>query len=121
MEYYQDLESTAVLRFLHAAAGVQLLNSEFQTIPFKANASMNFNFKVPATGKYKIEIAATDSAALIPPTTISVDKVYDSNCALVNIIDNTNFNANVTGYYSLTLKNMTDSEQKVRIHVVKVS
>lgn len=121
MEYYKDLEGTAVLRFLHAAAGVQLLNSEFQTIPFKANASMNFNFKVPATGKYKIEIAATDSAALIPPTTISVDKVYDSNCALVNIIDNTNFNANVTGYYSLTLKNMTDSEQKVRIHVVKVS
>ena len=121
MEYYKDLEGTAVLKFLHAAAGVQMLNSEFQTIPFKANASMNFIFKAPTTGQYKIEIAATDSAALIPPTTISVNKVYDPDCSLVNIIDNTNFNANATGYYSLTLKNMTDSEQKVRIHVVKVS
>ena len=121
MKYAADLAGTAELKFEHGAAGVQLLNKDFQTVPFKANASMNFMFKVPTTGQYKIEIAATDSTALIPPTTISVDKVYDTNFATVTIIDNTKFNANETGYYSLTLKNMTDSEQKVRIHVVKVS
>ena len=121
MKYAADLAGTAELKFEHGAAGVQLLNKDLQTVPFKAKASMNFMFKVPTTGQYKIEIAATDSTALIPPTTISVDKVYDTNFATVTIIDNTKFNANETGYYSLTLKNMTDSEQKVRIHVVKVS
>lgn len=121
MKYAADLAGTAELKFEHGAAGVQLLNEDFQTVPFKANASMNFMFKVPTTGQYKIEIAAVGSTAIIPPTTISVDKVYDTNFATVTIIGTTNFNANETGYYSLTLKNMTDSEQKVRIHVVKVS
>ena len=122
MEYYNDLAGTAELKFEHAGAGVQILNSDFHTVPFKANASMKFMFKAPTTGKYKIEIVATDSNALIPPTTISVDKVYDPNFATVTINDNTKFNANATeGYYSITLKNMTDSEQKVRIHIVKVS
>ena len=122
MKYAADLAGTAELKFEHSAASVQLLNSEFQTVPFKANASMNFMFKAPTTGKYKIEIVATDSNALIPPTTISVNMVYDPNFAIVTINDNTKFNANTTeGYYSITLKNMTDSEQKVRIHVVKVS
>ena len=121
MKYAADLAGTAELKFEHSAA-VQLLNSDLQTVPFKANASMNFMFKAPTTGKYKIEIVATDSNALIPPTTISVDKVYDPNFATVTINDNTKFNANATeGYYSITLKNMTDSEQKVRIHIVKVS
>lgn len=121
MKYAADLAGTAELKFEHSAA-VQLLNSDLQTVPFKANASMNFMFKVPTTGQYKIEIVATDSNVLIPPTTISVDKVYDTNFATVTINDNTKFNANVTeGYYSITLKNMTDSEQRVRIHVVKVS
>lgn len=122
MKYAADLAGTAELKFEHSAASVQLLNSEFQTVPFKANASMNFMFKAPTTGKYKIEIVATDSNALIPPTTISVNMVYDPNFATVTINDNTKFNANTTeGYYSITLKNMTDSEQKVRIHIVKVS
>ncbi len=122
MKYAADLAGTAELKFEHSAAGVQLLNENLQTVPFKANASMNFMFKVPTTGQYKIEIVATDSNVLIPPTTISVDKVYDTNFATVTINDNTKFNANATeGYYSITLKNMTNSEQRVRIHVVKVS
>lgn len=122
MKYAADLAGTAELKFEHSAASVQLLNSEFQTVPFKANASMNFMFKAPTTGQYKIEIVATDSNVLIPPTTISVDKVYDTNFATVTINDNTKFNANATGgYYSITLKNMTNSEQRVRIHVVKVA
>lgn len=121
MKYAADLAGTAELKFEHSAA-VQLLNSDLQTVPFKANASMNFMFKAPTTGKYKIEIVATGSNALIPPTTISVNMVYDPNFATVTINDNTKFNANVTeGYYSITLKNMTDSEQKVRIHIVKVA
>ena len=121
MKYAADLAGTAELKFEHSAA-VQLLNSDLQTITFKANASMNFMFKAPTTGQYKIEIVATDSNVLIPPTTISVDKVYDPNFATVTINDNTKFNANVTeGYYSITLKNMTNSEQRVRIHIVKVS
>lgn len=122
MKYAADLAGTAELKFEHSAAGVQLLNSEFQTVPFKANASMNFMFKAPTTGKYKIEIVATDSNALIPPTTISVNMVYDPNFATVTINDNTKFNANATeGYYSIKLKNLTDSAQSVRIHIVKVS
>lgn len=122
MKYAADLADTAELIFEHSAAGVQLLNADLQTVPFKANASMKFMFKAPTTGQYKIEIVATDSNVLIPPTTISVDKVYDPNFATVTINDNTKFNANATGgYYSLTLKNMTDSEQKVRIHIVKVA
>lgn len=121
MKYAADLAGTAELKFEHSAA-VQLLNSDLQTVPFKANASMNFMFKVPTTGQYKIEIVATDSNVLIPPTTISVDKVYDTNFATVTINDNTKFNANATGgYYSITLKNMTNSEQRVRIHIVKVA
>ena len=121
MKYAADLAGTAELKFEHGAAGVQLLNEDFQTVPFKANASMNFMFKVPTTGQYKIEIAEVGSPTLIPSTTIKVDKVYDTDFAAVTMIGSTNFNANETGYYSLTLKNMTDSEQRVRIHVVKVS
>ena len=121
MKYAADLAGTAELKFQHTTAGIQMLNSDFQQIPFKANASMNFIFKASEVGQYKIEIAAVGSATLIPPTIIKVDKVYDTDFAAATIIGNTNFNANATGYYSLTLKNMTDSEQKVRIHVVKVS
>ncbi len=121
MEYYQDLESTAVLRFLHSTAGIPILTSELQTFTIGNNARKNFIFKAPTTGQYKIEIAETDSSVLIPPTTISVDQVYDPDCATVNIIGNTNFNANATGYYSLTLKNMTNSVMNVRIRVYKVS
>ncbi len=121
MKYAADLAGTAELKFEHSAA-VQLLNSDLQTITFKANASMNFMFKAPTTGKYRIEIVATGSNALIPPTTISVNMVYDPNFATVTINDNTYFNANTTeGYYSITLKNLTDSAQTVRIHIVKVS
>ncbi len=123
MKYAADLTGTAELKFQHSAAGVQMLNAELQTIPFKANASLNFVFKPSTTGQYKIEIAETGSNALIPPTTISVHKVYDPKFAIVtvNIIGSTSFNATETGYYSLILKNMTDSEQRVRIRVVKVS
>lgn len=122
MKYAADLAGTAELKFEHGAASVQLLNSDLQTVPFKANESRNFMFKAPTTGQYKIEIVATDSNVLIPPTTISVDKVYDTNFATVTINDNTKFNANATGgYYSITLKNMTNSEQRVRIHIVKVA
>ena len=122
MKYAADLEGTAELKFEHSAAGVQLLNEGLQTVPFKANASMNFMFIAPTTGQYKIEIVAADSNVLIPPTTISVNMVYDPNFATVTINDNTKFNANATeGYYSITLKNMTNSEQRVRIHVVKVA
>lgn len=121
MKYAADLAGTAELKFEHSSA-VQLLNSDFQTVPFEANASMNFMFKAPTTGKYKIEIAATGSNALIPPTTISVNMMYDPNCATVTINDNIYFNANTTeGFYAITLKNMTNSEQKVRIHIVKVA
>ena len=122
MKYAADLAGTAELKFEHSAASVQLLNSDLQTVPFKANESRNFMFKASEIGQYKIEIVATDSNVLIPPTTISVDKVYDPNFATVTINDNTKFNANVTeGYYSITLKNMTNSAQNVRIHVVKVA
>lgn len=122
MKYAADLAGTAELKFEHSAAGVQLLNKDLQTVPFKANESRNFMFKASEIGQYKIEIVATDSNVLIPPTTISVDKVYDTNFATVTINDNTKFNANATGgYYSITLKNMTNSEQRVRIHVVKVA
>ena len=121
MEYYQDLESTAVLRFLHSTAGIPILTSELQTFTIGNNARKNFIFNVSTTGQYKIEIAETSSNVLIPPTTISVDQVYDPDCATVNIIGNTNFNANATGYYSLTLKNMTNSVMNVRIRVYKVS
>ena len=121
MEYYQDLESTATLRFLHSTAGVPILTSTHQEFTIGKNGSKNFIFNVPTTGQYKIEIAETGSTLLIPPTTISVDQVYDPNCATVNIIGKTNFNANATGYYSITLKNLTDSEQTVRIRVYKVS
>lgn len=122
MKYAADLAGTAELKFEHGAASVQLLNSDLQTVPFKANESRNFMFKAPTTGQYKIEIVATDSNVLIPPTTISVNMVYDPNFATVTINDNTKFNANATGgYYSITLKNMTNSEQRVRIHVVKVA
>lgn len=121
MEYYQDLERTAVLRFLHSTAGIPILTSELQTFTIGNNARKNFIFNVSTTGQYRIEIAETDSSVLIPPTTISVDQVYDPDCATVNIIGNTNFNANATGYYSLTLKNMTNSVMNVRIRVYKVS
>lgn len=121
MKYAADLAGTAELKFEDGAAGVQLLNKDLQTVPFKANASMNFIFKASEVGQYKIEIAAVGSPAIIPPTTIKVDKVYDTDFAAATIIGSTNFNANATGYYSLTLKNMTDSEQRVRIRVVKVS
>ncbi len=121
MKYAADLAGTAELKFEHSAA-VQMLNADFQTIPFKANASMKFIFKAPTTGQYKIEIAKTDSLELIPSTTIGIDTLYDPDFALVNVNPGSmNFNANATGYYSLTLKNMTDSEQRVRIHIVKVS
>ena len=122
MEYANDLEGTAELKFSHAAAGVQILNSDFRTITFNANASMNFIFKASATGQYKIEIAETGSNLLIPSTTISVDKVYDPNFATVTKIGTTNFNANATEeYYSITLKNLTNSGMDVRIRVYKVS
>lgn len=121
MEYANDLEGTAKLRFLHSTAGIPTLTSELQTFTIGKNASKNFSFVASATGQYKIEIAETDSNVLIPPTTISVDKVYDPNCASVNIIGTTNFNANTTGYYSLTLKNLTHSVMNVRIRVYKVS
>lgn len=122
MKYAADLAGTAELKFEHSAAGVPLLNKDLQTVPFKANESRNFMFKASEIGQYKIEIVATDSNVLIPPTTISVNMVYDPNFATVTINDNTKFNANATeGYYSITLKNMTNSEQRVRIHVVKVS
>lgn len=122
MKYAADLAGTAELKFEHSAAGVQLLNKDLQTVPFKANESRNFMFKASEIGQYKIEIVATDSNVLIPPTTISVNMVYDPNFATVTINDNTKFNANATeGYYSITLKNMTDSAQNVRIHVVKVA
>ena len=121
MEYYKDLESTAVLRFLHSTAGIPILTTELQTFTIGKNASKNFIFNVPTTGQYKIEIAETGSNVLIPPTTISVDKLYDPDCASVNIIGTTNFNANTTGYYSLTLKNLTHSVMDVRIRVYKVS
>lgn len=122
MKYAADLAGTAELKFEHSAAGVQLLNKDLQTVPFKANESRNFMFKASEIGQYKIEIVATDSNVLIPPTTISVNMVYDPNFATVTINDNTKFNANATGgYYSITLKNMTNSEQRVRIHVVKVA
>lgn len=122
MKYAADLAGTAELKFEHSAASVQLLNKDLQTVPFKANESRNFMFKASEIGQYKIEIVATDSNVLIPPTTISVNMVYDPNFATVTINDNTKFNANATGgYYSITLKNMTNSEQRVRIHVVKVA
>lgn len=122
MKYAADLAGTAELKFEHSAAGVQLLNKDLQTVPFKANESRNFMFKASEIGQYKIEIVATDSNVLIPPTTISVNMVYDPNFATVTINDNTKFNANATeGYYSITLKNMTNSEQRVRIHIVKVA
>ena len=55
------------------------------------------------------------------PAGVTEEPISSKPLNIANI-HNMRINANVTeGYYSITLKNMTDSEQRVRIHVVKVS
>ena len=127
MEYAADVAANTVgLKFINSTFAdslpvVTTSGGELKSVNFKAKEFKNFYFKVSTPGKYRIEIVQSDSSVIVPFSTIGVDKLYDFNFNSVNMIGNTDFNVTETGNYSITLKNHTDSEQKVRIHVVKVS
>ena len=127
MEYAADVAAnTAKLNFTNSTTAgllpvVETSSGGFTAVDFKPNGSKNFYFKVSTPGKYRIEIAQSDSSATVPFSTIGIDKLYDFNFNPVNMIGSTDFNVTETGNYSITLKNHTDSAQTVRIHVVKVS
>ena len=127
MEYAADVAAnTAKLNFTNSTTAgllpvVETSSGGVTAVDFKPNGSKNFYFKVSTPGKYRIEIAQSDSSATVPFSTIGIDKLYDFNFNPVNMIGSTDFNVTETGNYSLTLKNHTDSAQNVRIHVVKVS
>ena len=127
MEYAADVAAnTAGLKFINSTFAdslpvVTTSGGGLKSVNFKAKEFKNFYFKVSTPGKYRIEIVQSDSSVIVPFSTIGVDKLYDFNFNPVNMIGNTDFNVTETGNYSITLKNHTDSEQKVRIHVVKVS
>ena len=127
MEYAADVAAnTAGLKFINSSSAdplpvVTTSGGELKSVNFTSKEFKNFYFKVSTPGKYRIEIVQSDSAVIVPSSTIGIDKLYDFNFNLVNMIGNTDFNVTETGNYSITLKNHTDSAQTVRIHVVKVS
>ena len=127
MEYAADVAAnTAGLKFINSTSAdslpvVTTSGGELKSVDFKAKEFKNFYFKVSTPGKYRVEIVQSDSTLIVPFSTIGVDKLYDFNFNPVNVIGSTDFNVTETGNYSITLKNHTDSEQSVRIHVVKVS
>ena len=127
MEYAADVAANTVkLEFENSTTAnllpvVETSSGGFTAVDFKPNGSKNCYFKVSAPGKYRIEIAQSGSSAIVPSSTIGIDKLYDFSFNPVNVIGSTDFNVTETGNYSITLKNHTSSEQKVRIHVVKVS
>lgn len=127
MEYAADVAAnTAGLKFINSTSAdslpvVTTSGGELKSVNFTSKEFKNFYFKVSTPGKYRIEIVQSDSTVIVPFSAIGVDKLYDFNFNPVNMIGNTDFNVTETGNYSITLKNHTDSEQKVRIHVVKVS
>lgn len=127
MEYAADVAANTVgLKFINSSSAdplpvVETSGGELKSVSFTAKEFKNFYFKVSTPGKYRIEIVQSDSSGIVPFSTIGIDKLYDFNFNPVTMIGSTDFNVTETGNYSITLKNMTDSEQKVRIHVVKVS
>lgn len=127
MEYAADVAANTVgLKFINSSTAdslpvVTTSGGELKSVNFTAKESKNFYFKVSIPGKYRIEIVQSDSSGIVPFSTIGIDKLYDFNFNPVNVIGSTDFNVTETGNYSLTLKNLTDSAQTVRIHIVKVS
>lgn len=127
MEYAADVEANTVgLKFINSSTAdslpvVTTSGGTLTSVNFTAKESKNFYFKVSTPGKYRIEIVQSSGTGIVPFDTIGIDKLYDFNFNPVNVIGSTDFNVTETGNYSLTLKNLTDSAQTVRIHIVKVS
>lgn len=127
MEYAADVAANTVkLKFENSTTAnllpvVETSSGGFTAVDFKPNGSKNCYFKVSAPGKYRIEIVQSSGTGIVPFDTIGIDKLYDFNFNSVTMIGSRDFNVTETGNYSLTLKNMTNSEQRVRIHIVKVA
>ena len=127
MEYAADVAAnTAELKFINSTSAdslpvVTTSGGELKSVNFTAKEFKNFYFNVSTPGKYRVEIVQSDSTGIVPFDTIGIDKLYDFNFNPVTVIGSRDFNVTETGNYSITLKNHTNSEQKVRIHVVKVS
>lgn len=127
MEYAADVAANTVkLKFENSTTAnllpvVETSSGGFTAVDFKPNGSKNCYFKVSAPGKYRIEIVQSSGTGIVPFDTIGIDKLYDFNFNSVTMIGSRDFNVTETGNYSLTLKNLTDSAQTVRIHIVKVS
>ena len=127
MEYAADVTANTVkLKFENSTTAnllpvVETSSGALTAVDFNANASKNFYFKVSTPGKYRIEIVQSSGTGIVPFSTIGIDKLYDFSFNPVTMIGSTDFNVTETGNYSLTLKNHTDSAQRVRIHIVKVA
>lgn len=127
MEYAADVEANTIgLKFINSSTAdslpvVTTSGGTLKSVSFTAKEFKNFYFKVSTPGKYRIEIVQSDSSGIVPFSTIGIDKLYDFNFNSVTMIGSRDFNVTETGNYSLTLKNLTDSAQTVRIHIVKVA
>ena len=127
MEYAADVEANTVgLKFINSSTAdslpvVTTSGGALKSVNFTAKEFKNFYFKVSTPGKYRIEIVQSSGTGIVPFDTIGIDKLYDFNFNSVTMIGSRDFNVTETGNYSLTLKNLTDSAQTVRIHIVKVS
>ena len=127
MEYAADVEANTVgLKFINSSTAdslpvVTTSGGTLKSVTFTAKEFKNFYFKVSTPGKYRIEIVESSGTGIVPFDTIGIDKLYDFNFNSVTMIGSRDFNVTETGNYSITLKNLTDSAQTVRIHVVKVS
>lgn len=127
MEYAADVEANTVgLKFINSSSAdplpvVTTSGGELKSVNFTAKEFKNFYFKVSTPGKYRIEIVESGGTGIVPFDTIGIDKLYDFNFNSVTMIGSRDFNVTETGNYSITLKNLTDSAQTVRIHVVKVA
>ena len=127
MEYAADVEAnTAGLKFINSSTAdslpvVTTSGGAFKSVNFTAKESKNFYFNVSTPGKYRIEIAESSGPGTVPFDTIGIDKLYDFNFNSVTMIGSRDFNVTEKGNYSITLKNLTNSEMDVRIRVYKVS
>lgn len=127
MEYAADVAANTVgLKFINSSTAdslpvVTTSGGTLTSVNFTAKESKNFYFKVSTPGKYRIEIVQSSGTGIVPFDTIGIDKLYDFNFNSVTMIGSRDFNVTETGNYSLTLKNLTDSAQDVRIHIVKVA